>query len=88
MILLLIWFNLIEENDEMRLYRKIKLVVFSKEENLPVAIKEDFFSILYALHCVQKSHVGTCLRTLSSFTLNYKSNELIVSIEHIYARIN
>ena len=27
-----------------------KQVVFSKEENLPVAIKEDFFSILYALH--------------------------------------
>lgn len=51
-------FNLIEENDEMRLYRKIKQVVFSKEENLPVAIKEDFFSILYALHCVQKGHVG------------------------------
>ena len=51
-------FNLIEENDEMKLYRTIvvktsknKQVVFSKEENLPVAIKEDFFSILYALHC-------------------------------------
>jgi hypothetical protein len=58
-------FNLIEENDEMKLYRNIvvktsknKQVVFSKEENLPVAIKEDFFSILYALHCVQKGHVG------------------------------
>ena len=49
----------------MKLYRTIVVktskniqVVFSKEENLPVAIKEDFFSILYALHCVQKGHVG------------------------------
>ena len=49
----------------MRLFRTVvikktqnKQVVFSSEENLPVAIKEDFFSILYSLHCVQKGHVG------------------------------
>ena len=29
-----------------------------KDENLEVAIKEDFFDIIYSIHSIQKGHIG------------------------------
>ena len=45
-------YNIIIENDKETLCRE------KKDKNLPVAIKEEFFEILYALHSIQRGHSG------------------------------
>lgn len=38
--------------------------------NLPVAIKENFFDILYSLHSVQRGHTGIC-KTVEDIRIRY-----------------
>ena len=46
-------FNIINEEETENLYKITKNNI-----NLPVAMKEDFFEILYSIHSIQRGHIG------------------------------
>ena len=51
-------YNLVVEGDKEVLYREEKVYKKGDSKNLPVAIKEEFFDILYNLHSIQRGHCG------------------------------
>ena len=77
-------FQLIEVDDKEVLHRTIKNSLTTKkkvnlnEETLPVAIKEDFFDILYNIHSLQHGHVGQN-RTYEIVAMRYHHLTRVVS---------
>ncbi|CAF0861432.1 unnamed protein product [Brachionus calyciflorus] len=51
-------FNLVEVEDQEVLYRTRTDKSSKSEINLPVAVKENFFEILYKVHSIQRGHIG------------------------------
>ena len=49
-------FNIQIIEDQTKLYREFKKR--NNTTNLPVAVKEDYFEILYDIHSVQRGHIG------------------------------
>ena len=78
-------YNIIIENDEPVLCRLVKSKLGN--QNLPVAINENFFDILYKIHSVQRSHVGI-VKIEKQLSMRYYGNLIFFLINLTFFNLN